>query len=596
MTTHYKRTASLLLGMAALGLATIASAAPTVSLTSPVANSVFAAPGSVAMTATATPSSGTTIKKVDFYRGTTRIASDTTAPYSATWSNAPAGTYSLTAKATDSKNAVTTSAAVSIVVDALPTVSLTAPAANTVFAPGANITLTASAADSDGTVAKVEFYRGTTLIGTATAAPYTVTWSNAPAGSYSLTAKATDNKGIAKTSTAVPVIVNAAPTVAITSPSANQVFAPLSNVTITASAADSDGTIAKVEFFQGTTLIGTATTAPYGVTWASPPTGGYVITAKATDNRGAVTTSAAVPLFIDVPPTVMLTSPLANTVANAGSAITLTANAADSDGSVSLVEFFRDGILIGTATASPYTMVWSNPPSGTYSLTARATDNNGVGTTSPAVPIVVNAAPTVSLTSPTPGQTLTAPATLTITATANDSDGTVAKVDFYQGNALIGSATTAPYSLTWADIPAGSYSLTAQATDNLGAVGNSVPVNVTVGANGGAVYYLHTDHLNTPRLVMDEQNVVVWRSQPLTEPFGNIPPQEDPDGNGIPFVLNLRFPGQYADKETNTHYNYFRDHYFPDRGRYGQSDPIGLAGGINTYSYCLLYTSPSPRD
>lgn len=582
MTRHF-RTPALLLGMTLFGLASFASAAPTVSLTAPANNTVFTAPGTVALTATATPSSGTTIKKVDFYRGSTLIASDTTAPYSATWSNAMAGTYSLTAKATDSKNKSTTSSAVSIVVDTPPTASLTAPAANTVFAAGSNITLTANATDNDGTVAKVEFYGGGTLIGTATASPYTVTWSNAPVGSYSLTAKATDNKGITTTSTAVPVVVNAPPTVSITSPSASQTFATPVNVTITASAADSDGSITKVEFYQGSTLIGTATAAPYSVFWNSAPSGAYVLTAKATDNRGAITTSTAVPIFVDVPPTVTLTSPLANTVFNAGSAILLTANAADSDGTVAKVEFYQGGTLIGTATAAPYSLTWSNAPAGSYNLIAKATDNNGVTTISPSVTIIVNALPTVSIISPTAGQALSAPANVTITASASDSDGSVQKVDFYQGSTLIGTATASPYSVPWPNVGVGTYVLTAKATDDKGAISVSNSLSVTV-ANPPEVYYLHTDHLNTPRLMTDEQNVVIWRSLPLAEPFGDNPPEEDPDGNGIPFSLNLRFPGQYADKESNLNYNYFRD-YNPSIGRYFESDPIGLSGGINPYGY-----------
>ncbi|MFN0317219.1 MAG: RHS repeat-associated core domain-containing protein [Burkholderiales bacterium] len=68
-----------------------------------------------------------------------------------------------------------------------------------------------------------------------------------------------------------------------------------------------------------------------------------------------------------------------------------------------------------------------------------------------------------------------------------------------------------------------------------------------------------------------------------TEPFGITPANENPAGLGA-FAYNLRFPGQYLDKESNLFYNYFRD-YDPQTGRYVQSDPIGQAGGINTYSY-----------
>jgi RHS repeat-associated protein len=110
------------------------------------------------------------------------------------------------------------------------------------------------------------------------------------------------------------------------------------------------------------------------------------------------------------------------------------------------------------------------------------------------------------------------------------------------------------------------------------------------------VYYIHTDHLDTPRAVTNQQNQVVWQNLPLTEPFGTSAPNEDPDGDGQTFTLNLRFPGQYFDQEANAHYNYYRDHYVPSLGRYGQSDPIGLYGGINTYSYVngnpLIFVDP----
>ena len=208
------------------------------------------------------------------------------------------------------------------------------------------------------------------------------------------------------------------------------------------------------------------------------------------------------------------------------------------------------------------------------------------------------AAPTVSLTAPAANTVYAAPASVTLTATATPSTGTtISKVEFYQGTTLIDTDTATPYSVSWASIPAGTYSLTAKATDGQGATRTSAARQLTVLAPAQQkLYFLHTDHLNTPRLVTDETKKVVWRNSPLTEPFGMSPVEEDPDGDGNNFTLNLRFPGQYADKETNTNYNYFRD-YNPLTGRYLQSDPIGLQGGINTYGYVggnpLSYTDPT---
>ncbi len=81
-----------------------------------------------------------------------------------------------------------------------PTVSITSPANNAVFTTPTSITINATALDSDGTVSKVDFYNGTTLLGTDNAAPYTFVWSNVTVGSYTLTARATDNSAAATTS------------------------------------------------------------------------------------------------------------------------------------------------------------------------------------------------------------------------------------------------------------------------------------------------------------------------------------------------------------------------------------------------------------
>jgi RHS repeat-associated protein len=99
------------------------------------------------------------------------------------------------------------------------------------------------------------------------------------------------------------------------------------------------------------------------------------------------------------------------------------------------------------------------------------------------------------------------------------------------------------------------------------------------------VFFIHADHLDTPRLVANAVGTAVWRWD-QQEPFGVNVPDENPSSLGA-FEFPLRFPGQYFDQETNLHYNNFRD-YDPSAGRYIQSDPIGLRGGINIYTYALL--------
>ena len=131
----------------------------------------------------------------------------------------------------------------------------------------------------------------------------------------------------------------------------------------------------------------------------------------------------------------------------------------------------------------------------------------------------------------------------------------------------------------------GEYSaLTGQAVREYIWLGNTPVAMFTPGASTQdppQVYYIHADHLDTPRVVVDQSDNLRWRW--MAEPFGTTAPETNPQGLG-PLAQPLRFPGQYEDVETGLFYNYFRD-YDASVGRYTQSDPIGLYGGINTYAY-----------
>ncbi|MGH2897750.1 MAG: Ig-like domain-containing protein, partial [Solirubrobacteraceae bacterium] len=185
-------------------------------------------------------------------------------------------------------------------VDAAPAVSITAPAGGASFNAPATVSIAAAASD-DGSVAKVEFFNGATKLGEDLTAPYAYAWGGVPAGTYSLTARATDDTG--KTTTSAPVGItvrppNVAPTVSITSPAPGTVFPWWSNITINATASDGDGTVTKVEFWRNNTKLGEDPTAPYSYTWVRASSGKHTLTARATDNGGAVTTSAPVSIRV----------------------------------------------------------------------------------------------------------------------------------------------------------------------------------------------------------------------------------------------------------------------------------------------------------
>jgi hypothetical protein len=127
-----------------------------------------------------------------------------------------------------------------------------------------------------------------------------VTWNALVPGNYTLTAVATDDLWATATSAPVHIFVadNTPPTVAITSPAEGATFTSPATIALEATAADSDGSVVQVAFYAGATLIGNDTVAPYGITW-SAVMGSHTLTAVATDNQGAATTSAPVHVTVN---------------------------------------------------------------------------------------------------------------------------------------------------------------------------------------------------------------------------------------------------------------------------------------------------------
>jgi|GEM_PF-3429088 len=324
-----------------------------------------------------------------------------------------------------------------------PSISITSPANNTSFTEGANIAISANATDIDGTISKVEFFNGTTKLGEDLTSPYGYTWTNVQAGSYSITAKATDNENATSISSAISVVVNnpnsATQNIALKKPVASdsQLSSsyPASNAVdgnnsdnasrwISANTAwphwlevDLQGTfeIEQIKFWVGyngyTNGIGYNFEYWNGTAWIKiidkPTNTNPVVNetfTKVTTTKVRLNGLSGVdnilrlyelevygvPVSSNSLPVVAITSPALGTSFNIGNTISITANASDSDGTISKVEFYAGSQLLGEDNTTPYTFNWSNFLAGSYTLYAKAYDNAGGTKTSAGVPVTIN--------------------------------------------------------------------------------------------------------------------------------------------------------------------------------------------------------------
>ena len=284
-----------------------------------------------------------------------------------------------------------------------PTVSLTAPTEGASYTAPAAFTLAATAADADGTIAKVEFYEGTTKLGEDVSAPYAFSVSGRGAGSYTYSARATDDLGATANSTAVTVTVtspNQPPVVTLTAPADGSLYTAPVTITLTANATDGDGSVSKVEFYQGTTKVAEVFSAPFtfALTLTSPST--YQFSAKVFDNLGAVGNSPVTTVTVIAPnqaPTVSLTAPSNGASFTAPANFTLEAAATDPDGVIAKVEFYQGAVLLGEDLTAPFTFPLTLNSAGTYNFLARAIDNSGSATDSAPVTVTVTDDPTPAM-------------------------------------------------------------------------------------------------------------------------------------------------------------------------------------------------------
>jgi hypothetical protein len=370
---------------------------PTVSITSPSANSKLngtAVP--VAANATDNPG-GLGMKNVVFrlddpINGSiiaTVLGAGPT--FTTNWNTVGVadGAHMLYAIATDNANLSTTSSGIAVVVDnTAPTVSITSPSPNAILKGtqqiSANPTDNAGGSGIKNVVFRLDNPTSGVIINTVSG-PFTTNWDTTGVadGSHMLFAIASDNANNSTTSSGISVMVdNNGPTVSITQPTGTSpVFGTIS---IVASASDSPGTGVKnvVFWVDNATLGNPVTSPPYSVSWNTKlySDAPHTLKAVATDNNGNSTTSAPVTVTVDntiQPPTITLGfSPAPAKKAT----VTITATATPSTGAkITKVDFYINGVLVGTDTTSAYTYTWKVPASAgkTYNISAIVTDSAG---------------------------------------------------------------------------------------------------------------------------------------------------------------------------------------------------------------------------
>jgi len=411
-----------------------------------------------------------------------------------------------------------------------PAVYVVAPEPGQTFLTNCPIHICAVSLNFTDAVAQVQYFAGTNSIGVVTNGSNAqiqgwddgprefdcLTWSNAVAGAYALTAVATDLAGNSATSAPVniSVVTSLPPRVRIIDPEKGELILGPTNINICASAYDPSGTIASVSFYEGTNFIGTVSNSPtiwvtnsrcvfplrqseYCITWSNTAPGSFTLTAAATDVSGISATSAPVTVTVvtDLPPVVKILEPESGEKHYAPANVTIYAGAYDADGSIASVQFFSGATSLGTATngyvitnecgvvETVYSVTWSNAPVGKYLLDAIATDNVGLTSTSAPVHLTILAPPppAACIIYPDHKDRFTAPATVPISAVTKFFTNPIANVQFLANAKLIGVVSNS-WSPTfyWTNVSKGSYSLTVIATDTGGVTAKSPAVSITV--------------------------------------------------------------------------------------------------------------------
>lgn len=352
-----------------------------------------------------------------------------------------------------------------------PVATLTGPAAGATYTAPATVNLTANASDTDGgSISRVDFYANGQLVGTDDSSPYGGTWSNVSPGSYNLTAVATDNSGLTGTSAAVTIQVN---------PAATPTTAAFvrSDTTTQGNWVGAYGVNGYAVINDATSYPAYAAVTPSGHsawTWDAAPASARALR-RAGSGRIAATWYAASSYSIDI----NLTDGAAHQVAVYGLDW-------DGVGRTQRIDVVNaaTGAVLDSRTMTNFSggqyLVWRLQGHVRLDV-VRTGPANAVLSGIFFDPVVVSGAPTATLTAPANGDGYTAPGTVNLAATAVASPGrSIFKVDFYANGQHIGTDDSSPYGGTWLDVAAGTYDVTAVATDDEGLTGTSATARIQV--------------------------------------------------------------------------------------------------------------------
>ncbi len=391
--------------------------------------------------------------------------------------------------------------------NAPPTTAILGPAKDAIFSGPANFSVVVGAADSDGSVTQVEIFLDGISVGDAVfleTGKYKLDLAAVDYGEHTFASIVTDNGGRKAVSDTRRIFVNGPIIVTLDSPDEAALFGTPANIALSATATNSSGTVSQVQVPANGEPIGVGVYSGAGIynyTWINTPIGNHSLRAVATDANGVKSWSESANIHVSYAPIVAVTAPSSGSVYPQPASTTLSATASDFDGYVSTVEFLVNGTgSLGFASfvqGSTFELSWANVQAGTYSITAKATDDAGLISVSDPVSITVtNNPPAVAVLNPASGSTFSPLPTIDFSADASDSDGSIDRVDFFNGSLLLGTVYGPPYQFSWSNVIAGNHTLTARATDNNNSSTVSSPVSITVNSIGTALFVVGNTTLN----------------------------------------------------------------------------------------------------